>query len=322
MFIEEILRLSNNTSITGTFLISDIKLKPFVGKNGHFLTFSLQDKTGLIWAKLWDEAERILQALKDISIVTIIGTTNIYNNKTQIVVEKIKKADDYDIKDLIKVSSSCPEQMWTELSVLLDTNLNNNDCKIIWEKFKTLDFIEKFKLWPGGKGIVHHAYQHGLLEHTLSIIKFIVFFNQQFDLPLDLDKSLIGGLLHDIGKIDAYDFNVKITMSNIGRLHEHTVLGYYKFRKIIEDLNIANSIIEDVGHIILSHHGSNQYSVIKPMTIEAKIVATADYLDSDTNYMMNQIEHNKDEQGWIFDTLNSQFYFKRPTLKRRKNVKY
>jgi 23S rRNA maturation-related 3'-5' exoribonuclease YhaM len=78
-----------------------------------------------------------------------------------------------------------------------------------------------------------------------------------------------------------------------------------------------------LGHIILSHHGTREHhAVINPMTIEAKLVSFADLLDSDSNYMTQQLEHNSDEQGWIFDTLNEQFYFRRPQLqmKRRKIV--
>lgn len=322
MFVEEILRQQNNVPVNGTFLILDIKLKPFTEKQGHFLTCNLGDKTGVVWAKIWDNAESLAQQLKDITVVTIQGRTNIYNGKMQVIIEKIKQADSYDLGDLIKVSSRNPDEMWLELTTLLETNFTNYDYKMIWEAFKTdANFVTKFKMWPGGKGTVHHAYQHGLLEHTLSVIKIIKLFQTHLPLPFDFDKALLGGTLHDIGKLDAYSYdNIKIDMTNIGRLHEHTVLSYFAFRKTIEVLGLTNNAItEDVGHIILSHHGSKeQHAIIKPMTIEAKLVAAADYLDADTNYMMQQLEHNANDQGWIFDTLSDQFFFKRPSMKRRK----
>jgi 3'-5' exoribonuclease len=188
-----------------------------------------------------------------------------------------------------------------------------------WNYYKKdTQFVEKFKKWPGGKGNVHHAYQHGLLEHTFSMIKMVKTLQNEFTFPIDIEKTIIGAFLHDIGKLDSYDFNIKTSMTNIGRLQDHSTLGYYKFRKDIEtlnDLKDKNIIIEEIGHIILSHHGI-EHSIIKPMTIEARIVSYADFLDSDSNHMQQQLKHNSDEQGWIFDTLNDQFYFKRP--KRRK----
>jgi 3'-5' exoribonuclease len=332
MLVEEILKSPNNTIVDGTYLINDIKLKPFFEKEGHFLTFTLQDKTGTVWAKIWDNAESIAKLLKEVQadVVTIKGRSNVYNNKTQLIVDKIKKADDgtYLTTDLVASSMQNVEMMWTELSDFLDTNITNAPIKALWLDFRDdASFVNKFKIWPGGKGPVHHAYQHGLLEHTLSVLKILKSFTN-LSVKVDQDKMFIGGFLHDIGKLEAYKFDVKITMSDIGRLHEHTVLSYYAFRKRLDKLIAKSQILdtdlleEDIGHIILSHHGTKeQHAVIKPMTLEAKYVAFADLLDSDTNYMSQQIEHNSDDQGWIFDTLQSQFFFKRPEITRIRRKK-
>lgn len=325
MLVEEILKNSNNSSVEGTFLIYDQKLKAFTEKQGHFLTFTLQDKTGTVWSRIWDNAENIFESLKDIQVVTIIGKINFYNGKTQVIVEKIKKADEgtYKMGDLIKVANRPPEEMWSELNNILEDNLTG-DYKKIWYAFKeNVDFEKRFKSWPGGKGSVHHAYQNGLLEHSLSAVKFVNMFHSSLTLPFDLEKALLGSAIHDIGKLEAYEYDgVTTTMSNIGRLHEHTVLGYFMFRKTVENLGVSNvSIIEDVGHIILSHHGTReQHAIINPMSIEAKVVAAADYFDADTNYMIQQLESNSDEQGWLFDTLKNQFFFKRPIKKQSQNT--
>ncbi|MDD5649406.1 MAG: HD domain-containing protein [Candidatus Nanoarchaeia archaeon] len=325
MFIEEILKSQNNTVVEGSYLILDASLKEFSGKEGSFLTFKLQDKTGMIWAKIWDNATLIEQQLKNISIVTIKGRTNIYNNKTSIIVDKIKEAEqeDYDIKNLVQTSLFDPELMWKNLCQIMSDSLIKVDYKNIWDRFVHSNMIDKFKLWPGGKGFVHHAYRHGLLEHTLSVVKIIKMFKENLDITFDFEKTILGSVLHDIGKIDAYTYdNVKTQMSIVGRLHNHTIIGYYIVRNIIDEIvsSSKEQIIEDIGHIILSHHGSNE-SISKPMTIEAKLVAFADNLDADLNYMTLQLEHNADDTGWIFDTLNNQFYFKRPEIIKRKLLK-
>jgi len=325
MFVEEILKLQNNVVIEGTYVITDIKLKPFADKDGHFLVFNLQDKTGTVSCKIWDNAELIASQIKDqnISIVDIKGRTNIYNNKLQIIVEKIKKSEEYDVKNLIKISSNDPKQMREELVQILDSNLKDNDLRKIWQYFAE-SVLDKFCLWPGGKGAVHHTYQHGLLEHTLSVVNIVLNFKSR--LNFNCEKAILGSFLHDIGKLEAYSYDsIKISMTDIGRLHEHTVLSYFMFRKAIETLDLINKnpIIEDVGHIILSHHGAKeQFAFIKPMTIEAKLVSWADFIDAESNHMNQQLEHNCDEHGWFFDTLYSQFFFKRPEqilqLKKRK----
>lgn len=325
MFVEEILKSATNVPVEGTYLIIDMKLKPFNDKEGHFLTFNLQDKTGLVWAKIWDNAERIAQELKDVSIVTIQGRTNIYNNKTQVIVDRIKVADEgsYNIRDLVKISSNDPDTMWEILKSTIEKNITSSDYQRIWQCFLDHEILDNFKLWPGGKGTVHHAYQHGLLEHTLSVVQLLMQFKET---SFDLSTALIGAVFHDIGKIEAYTFDgVKTDMSNIGRLQGHTVLGYYQFREILKrvingpGLSNADQIVEEVGHIILSHHG--EQGIVKPMTIEAKLISIVDSTDADINYMTNSLLHNADDKGWFFDTLHQQFYFKRPvTIRKRKKM--
>jgi len=330
MFAEEVLKLPTNAVVEGTYLINDIKLRPFNEKEGHFLTFTLQDKTGILWSKIWDNAEYLAQQLKeqDASIVTIKGRTNLYNNKVQVIVDKIKKADTYNMKDLVKLASRDPEDMWGDLQNLWSFfEVKNKNIVKLWEFYSSNDeFLSKFKKWPGGKGTVHHAYQHGLLEHTLSVIQLVKSFKDRLSLPIDFEKAIMGAFLHDIGKIDSYSFDIGTKMTNIGRLHEHTVLGYFRFRRDVEFLEIKDDeLIEEIGHIILSHHGSKEmHAVVKPMTIEAKLVSYADNFDAETNYMSQQLEYNTDDFGWVFDSLNEQFYFKRPittnpvTIKRKK----
>ena len=337
MKVEEVLKQASNFVVEGIYLINDIKLKPFTGgKEGHFLTFVLQDKTGVLWAKMWDNAEALAQQLKDIEFVEIKGRTSLYNNKIQLVVDKIREAEkgSYNKADLIKMASKNQEDMWNEIVEIFETNLINKYSKDIWNFYQfNTEFLEKFKLWPGGKGVVHHAYQHGLLEHTLSVMKLVKSLKEQLTLPFNMDKILLGAFLHDIGKLDAYQYDLKTSMTNLGRLHEHAVLGYFKFRTNLISFcstqynvtkNEFDEYTEEIGHIILSHHGSREHgAIIVPMTIEARLVAFADDLDAQTNYRFQQVEHNADEFGWVFDNLNDQFYFKRPgvlQLKRRKMI--
>src|SRR5271157_2898189 len=186
MLIEEILKSETNVLVEGTYLINDVKLRPFNDKDGHFLTFTLQDKTGMTWAKIWDSAENIEQKLKeqDVQIVTIQGRTNIYNSKVQVIVDKIKKADEdeYDIKNLVKISSKNPEDM---VNSLFSIHFSSNLDKIYMYYLEDKKFLDKFKKWPGGKGAVHHAYQHGLLEHTLSVVKLVQSFQEQLSLTIN-----------------------------------------------------------------------------------------------------------------------------------------
>jgi len=315
MIVEQILKSETNVLVEGTYIINDIKLKPFSEREGHFLTFSLQDKTGIVWAKIWDNGEKIAESLKQANAfaVTIKGRTNVYQNKTQVIVDKIKVAEEYVVSDLMIVATKDPEEMWNELCSIMDT-MKNKHIKKVWQDFKDdVEFVEKFKVCPGGKGTVHHAYRSGLLEHTLTVVEILMQVNLFMKDKVNYDKLLLGAFAHDLGKLESYSMeNIKIEMTDAGRLHGHLALGYYSFKKRLETKGFAPALIEDIGHIILSHHGSrDKGAVVEPMTIEAKLVSFADVLDSDTSYMHQQLGHNSDEKGWVFDSLMSQFFFTR-----------
>jgi 3'-5' exoribonuclease len=98
---------------------------------------------------------------------------------------------------------------------------------------------------------------------------------------IDRDVAVTGALLHDIGKLEAYEFEAgTISMSDEGRLHGEIALGYYRVRRTIERLDgFPPQLARAVLHIILSHHGTLEHgSPVVPCTREATLVHMIDNL--------------------------------------------
>jgi 3'-5' exoribonuclease len=98
---------------------------------------------------------------------------------------------------------------------------------------------------------------------------------------INRDVAVTGALLHDIGKLDAYELvGDAIEMSDQGRLYGEIALGYYSVRSMIESLDgFPAETAQAVLHIILSHHGSLEYgSPVVPCTREATLVHMIDNL--------------------------------------------
>ena len=92
---------------------------------------------------------------------------------------------------------------------------------------------------------------------------------------------MTGALLHDIGKIEAYnDDPMAIDLTDAGRLQGEIPLGYYLVRREIEEIpGFDPSLAQAVLHIILSHHGSLEHgSPVVPATREAVLVHMIDNL--------------------------------------------
>ena len=93
--------------------------------------------------------------------------------------------------------------------------------------------------------------------------------------------AVTGALLHDIGKLDAYELRADaIEMSDTGRLFGEIPLGYYRVRQMIEAIpGFPEDLARAVLHIILSHHGSLEHgSPVVPCTREATLVHMIDNL--------------------------------------------
>ena len=92
---------------------------------------------------------------------------------------------------------------------------------------------------------------------------------------------MTGALLHDIGKLEAYQVQGgAISMSDHGRLYGEIPIGYYLVRRAIERMeDFPAELAQAVLHIILSHHGSLEHgSPVVPCTREATLVHMIDNL--------------------------------------------
>ena len=105
---------------------------------------------------------------------------------------------------------------------------------------------------------MHHAYRHGLLEHTTHMVRAA-----RSLLPLypevDPDLSIAGVLLHDIGKLEEYEGALAPTISRIGTLQGHVVLGFRTARKAALQAKLNTDLTERLEHIILSHQGEKEW---------------------------------------------------------------
>ncbi|HEX4345781.1 MAG TPA: HD domain-containing protein [Solirubrobacteraceae bacterium] len=139
-----------------------------------------------------------------------------------------------------------------------------------WQRYRTAPAAKRF----------HQAYRHGLLEHSLSVAQAVSAISATFG-GIDRDVAVTGALLHDIGKLDAYAFaGAAIEMTDAGKLQGEIPLGYYRVRRLIDDIDgFDPGTAEAILHIILSHHGSLEHgSPVLPCTREATLVHFCDNL--------------------------------------------
>jgi 3'-5' exoribonuclease len=250
---------------------------------GEYLKLTLGDRTGSIPAMVWDGVAEARELCRPGGVVFVSGHYSVHARfGPQLSVQSLRAAreSEYVHDELLDGPSRTATQMEADLRQLLATIQNPYLRRLL-----TIIFGEDSPTWasyrdaPAAKRY-HQAYQHGLLEHCLTVAQAVSAISATFP-GIDRDVAVTGALLHDIGKLDAYEVqDGAIAMSDHGRLYGEIPIGYYLVRRSIERLDgFPAELAQAVLHIILSHHGALEHgSPVVPCTREATLVHMIDNL--------------------------------------------
>jgi 3'-5' exoribonuclease len=174
------------------------------------------------------------------------------------------------------------------------------------------ELVERFKRAPAAKSM-HHAYLGGLLEHTVGVAGLALRIGEHYP-ELDRDLLLAGAILHDLGKVREFVYDLVIDYSHEGRLLGHMVQGVEIVEEKLRSLKTFPA--EDallLKHLILSHHGEAEFGAVKlPMTREAVALHCADDLDAKMNSLTRILGESKSPgDAWTaYQPLFERFFFR------------
>ena len=266
----------------------------------NFLNVTLSDKTGTIKGVVWDNVDQIAAGITSGDFAHVNGSVSDYRGTLQVVIKNMEpfSPDRVDPSDFLPQTSRDIEGMFERLVKRMDSITTDYLKALIDAFFKDKEFVNKFKTAPAGKKM-HHAYIGGLLEHTLSMVSLADKIAGHYS-GIDRDLLLSGAILHDIGKIDEFEYQFKIDYSDKGRLLNHIVIGI----KMVDDkLSGIEHFPEDqmllLKHMIVSHHGTREFgSPEPPKTIEAVLLNYIDEIDSKVNAIRDFIASEDPDETW------------------------
>lgn len=157
---------------------------------------------------------------------------------------------------------------------------------------------ERFVTNPAGMRM-HHAYLGGLLQHSVDVTSLAVALAEQIE-GVDKDLVIAGALLHDIGKIREISAEIGFPYTSEGRLLGHITMSCMMVQEAAAKLRLPSSRLEQLQHILLSHHGDNEKgSPVACSTREAFVVHYADEI----NAVMNQFDVHDGKSAWEFNRM-------------------
>jgi 3'-5' exoribonuclease len=296
--------LEPNRLITTSFLVHSKEIRQ--KKGGElYLSLLLGDRTGDVDAKMWDNVAEVLDAFDRDDFVKVKGLTQVFHNRPQLTIHKIRRMDDseIDFADYFPSSRRDPEEMWTELRQIVAGIASPHLKALLDAVLDDEDIAARYRRAPAAKQI-HHAYLGGLLEHVLSLCWLARATAPRYPF-VDCDLLLTGVVLHDIGKIYELNYERGFSYSSDGQLLGHINIALRmlaeKLRGLPEFPSPLRSLVE---HMVLSHHGHLEFGSPKlPQFPEALLLHYLDDMDSKMECMRALIENDRQVEG-CFTSFN------------------
>lgn len=273
-------------------------------KNGsEFLVVELADNTGSFQITCFSDSTpyAFFRQTPEGTMLRVEGFTAHYQGRfsprithTETIPSDAPEYGQY-LSRLTETPPENPDALWEELQGYIGS-ITHEPLRAT-ARHALDEHAERFRLTPAAIAM-HHAYRHGLLEHTTRMCRAA-----KALLPLypevHHDLALAGVLLHDIGKTLEYEGDSVARRTRAGLLQGHVVLGYRTVRKAALQCRLDPDLTERLEHIILSHQGELEWgAAAMAATPEAVFVSMIDNLDAKMGMIQRALRQAKDGESF------------------------
>lgn len=269
------------------------------GRTGDlFISLTLQDKTGLVKGRVFNDAARLRDEFDNGDFVKVQGRTDLYNGRVQLIIERIRRInpdqdrlEGFREDDCVLCAPRPVDKMWSDLEALV-AHVQDPFVRGLLQRI-IAEHGDKLRVWPAAQ-TVHHAYRSGFLEHILGVARSALALGTAYGANKDLLTA--GALLHDIGKLEELNFDRSTSYSREGNLVGHVTLGAMTVRAAMSAIpDFPDMLRAQIEHMVVSHHGRKEFGApVEPMTIEAMILSAADDLDAKINQVRSALQEEGD----------------------------
>lgn len=318
--VRDIKALPRDGGDTCASLLLVRRLTAKTAKNGNpFLNVELGDKTGTFGLNVFSDspAYELFSGLKDGGIVRAEIRIDYFQDRLS---PKLLRAEAITLDqltgspllaNLVETAPEDAELLWFEFQEHIAAITQPELRATVQAVFDEIG--AQFRTAPAAVAM-HHAYRHGLLEHTVHMARAC-----RALLPLypevDADLAMAGVLVHDTGKVTEYQGDLVTSRSRKGILQGHVVLGYQLVRKAGMKSKLNTDLLERLEHIVLSHQGELEWgAAVIAATPEAVFVAKIDDLDAKMG-MVQRLLRQANEGDQFSDKhlgLNAQLLLAKP----------
>ena len=264
-----------------------------------FVTLTLGNSTGFIeTAPFWSNNKAWADGAERGTVVAAVGQVSIYpgsgSSKRQLSVSaplRVVPAGQVDVRAFLPSVGDC-SKLWDHIDRMRSELSSVTLRRVVDLFYASDDFRLRLERTPASVS-GHHAKLGGLLQHIVEVSTIARTTARACHANLDLVAA--GALLHDIGKLEAYDVsNAGFEYTPCGYLIGHVVLGFMMLDRAIAAADprpCSDEQQTELQHMILSHHGALEFgSPVQPMTLEAEVIHWADQASAKSNDMSESLD--------------------------------
>jgi 3'-5' exoribonuclease len=288
-------------SVSGIYLCR----KKEVGKKktgDDYFALTLTDKTATVDGKVWNTNSSGIAEFDSGDYIYIEGTTNVFNQRLQIIINRLRKCSEgeYNPEDYVPSSSKNVNGMYRELTDIIASIKNHWLKELLEDIFVNDKAVAKAFVEHTAAKQIHHAFRGGLLEHTLSVTRNCIAFTENYPI-LNRDVLLTSSMVHDIGKIMELSDLPENDYTDEGQLLGHIYMGAEFVGKRIDKIEgFPQKLRNEIIHCILAHHGKLEFgSPKKPALAEAIALSMADDMDAKMETLGELFDTAQSDEGWL-----------------------
>ena len=299
--------LEEGNNISDIYMIKQVN--PATTKTGkEYLNVILQDKTGMLSAKVWEPNDPGIEEFSALDYVEVTGEITSFNGQLQMSIRRSRKVDATEINeaDYLPCTKKDISQMTEELKAFIGSVKDDNYKSLLVKIFvEDEEFVAAFKKSSAAK-FMHHAFVGGLLEHTINVARLCDGYSKMYP-TIDRDLIITAALCHDIGKVVELSPFPENDYTDDGQLLGHIVIGTDMIKEKAASIEgFSNERLKLLIHCILAHHGELEYGSPKqPSIIEAFALNMADDTDAKMEMFIEGLEADMTDDGWTVKWNNA-----------------
>lgn len=258
---------------------SDVQIRKTTA-NADYASLLGFDGKDLIEVKIWSLPQEKKEILKNGEVYEATGTMKDYQGKMQFNVSDftLVNENDYDLSEFYEYAKVGVDDLQKEIIGYTNRIKNVKIKEIVVKLLK--EHYREFFLHPAAI-TMHHNYFSGLAYHVYSMLVLSDTYLKHYPF-LNSDLVYAGIIIHDIGKVVELSDGKGSEYTKKGNLLGHISIGSGMVYKAACELGYEDTDeVISLMHIVLSHHGLNEYGSPKePLIAEAVLIYLLDFSDS------------------------------------------